>query len=462
MMAQMKSVKPKLRSVLLSLVVLWSGVSVLAQDGVLDLSDLANYANQTVPAYINRDNTPNGNDITDLGATLGRVLFYDKRLSFNDTISCASCHQQAHAFSDLDRASTGVAGTTGRHSMRLINARFADEQRFFWDERATSLEDQTTQPIQDHIEMGFSGTGGDPSFADLITKLSAIEEYQVLFAMVFGDAAITETRVQQSLAQFVRSIQSFDSKWDLGRAQVNDDVAPFPNFTAQENAGKDLFMRRPGPGVRSANCVVCHRAPEFDITPNSLSNGVVGAIGGGTDTTNTRSPSLRDIMKTDGTLNGELMHTGDFTLREVIDHYNTIPNPPPPNLDNRLRPRGQPQRLNLTETEKLNLEAFLRTLSGTSVYTDPRWSDPFDAQGNLSVITMPDGQLAITLLPDQTQADITARGVPGITYQLQQSADLETWTDTADVTANGSGALSTRITVDQERQFFRFVFQTSE
>lgn len=345
--------------------------------------------------------------------------------------------------------------------MRLINARFAAEQRFFWDERATSLEDQTTQPIQDHIEMGFSGIDGDPSLTDLIAKLSAIEEYQVLFTIAFGDANITEARMQQSLAQFVRSIQSFDSKWDIGRAQVNSDLAPFPNFTAQENAGKDLFMRPPGPGNRSANCNVCHRAPEFDITPNSQSNGVIGSIGGGTDTTNTRSPTLRDIAKTDGTLNGQLMHTGDFTLREVIDHYNAIPSPPPPNLDNRLRRGGQSQNLNLTETEKQSLEAFLKTLSGTNVYTDPKWSDPFDASGNLTLITLPDDTLQITVLTDQTQAEITATGLANETYQLQQSSDLTTWTNAGSVTADNAGNLSILVDINQPKEYFRFEFQTS-
>jgi cytochrome c peroxidase len=135
------------------------------------------------------------------------VLFHDRRLSRNDTVSCSSCHAQSHAFADPAVASTGVAGTTGRHSMRLVNERFANEVRFFWDERAATLENQTTQPVRDHVEMGFSGTSGDPDFAALTAKLTAIDEYRVLFAMTFGDAAVTEARIQLALAQFVRSIQ---------------------------------------------------------------------------------------------------------------------------------------------------------------------------------------------------------------------------------------------------------------
>ena len=209
------------------------------------------------------------------------MLFHDKRLSRNDTVSCASCHDQARAFSDPAVASTGVNGTTGRHAMRLINARFANERRFFWDERATTLENQTTQPVRDHVEMGFSGTLGDPNFAALTAKLAAIPDYRVLFAMTFGDADVTEIRIQRSLAQFVRSIQSFDSKFDVGRAQVPNEGAPFPNFTAQENNGKALFNNPPAPPGQpqtGAGCAGCHAPPEFDIDPNSRNNAPTWAL----------------------------------------------------------------------------------------------------------------------------------------------------------------------------------------
>jgi len=115
--------------------------------------------------------------------------------------------------------------------MRLVNARFSEEVRFFWDERAANLEDQTSQPIQDHIEMGFSGTNGDPSLDDLIAKLSNIEYYPILFEQAFGSTNITEQRMQNAMAQFIRSIQSFDSRYDQGRAQVNNRRNNFNNFT---------------------------------------------------------------------------------------------------------------------------------------------------------------------------------------------------------------------------------------
>jgi cytochrome c peroxidase len=114
--------------------------------GAIDLNHLENYAQQGKPGYITKDNT-GSNGITNEGATLGRVLFYDKNLSINNSISCASCHKQSLAFGDTAVASIGVNGLTGRHSMRLVNARFGMETKFFWDERASSLENQTSQPI---------------------------------------------------------------------------------------------------------------------------------------------------------------------------------------------------------------------------------------------------------------------------------------------------------------------------
>ena len=132
------------------------GLSFILVSGTIDLDTLFNYANQNVPNYITKDNT-GSNTLDDKVATLGRVLFYDKNLSDNNTVACASCHQQAFAFSDPLTTSLGLnGGNTGRHSMRLINSRFADEVRFFWDERANTLEDQVTQPIQDHVEMGIA------------------------------------------------------------------------------------------------------------------------------------------------------------------------------------------------------------------------------------------------------------------------------------------------------------------
>lgn len=353
--------------------------------GKIDLNNPINYANQGKPAYITKDNTI-GNPITDKGATLGRVLFYDTNLSSNNTISCSSCHIQANAFGDVSIASDGVNGTTTRHSMRLVNSRFSNENKFFWDERAATLELQTTQPIQNHAEMGFSGSSGDGNIGTLITKLQKIDYYKELFKYTFGSEEITENKIQLALAQFIRSIQSFDSKYDVGRALVANDNQPFSNFTAQENQGKNLFLTPPvfnALGSRisgGVGCVACHAAPEFDIDPNTRNNGIIGVLNGtGIDITNTRAPSLRNLVKLDGTTNGPMMHTGNLaTLQNVIGHYGTINRAPGnTNLDPRLTPNGFGQQLNLTATEVNALIAFLKTLSGTNVYVDAKWSSPF-------------------------------------------------------------------------------------
>lgn len=352
----------------------------------IDFANLSNYANQTIPNYINNDNT--GTDtIKDNKATLGRILFYDKNLSINNTVSCASCHKQNFAFSDTALVSDGVVGgVTVRHAMRLINARFANETKFFWNERAASLEIQTTMPIQDHAEMGFSGLSGRGNLDTLLNKLSKINYYKEIFKSIYGDTIVSQNRVQESLAQFIRSIQSFDSKYDSGRARVNNEGAPFPNFTAVENAGKTLFLTPPvfdGSGNRiagGAGCNGCHRAPEFDIDPNSRNNGIVGIISSALiETNNTRAPSLRDLVKADGSPNSRMMHTGQFTtLAGVLGHYNNIPNiPGNNNLDGKLRVDGVGNKLRLTPTETAQLIAFMQTLGGNNVYVDKKWSNPF-------------------------------------------------------------------------------------
>jgi len=362
-------------------------LALLGISAAIDLNNLFDYEAQTTPGFITNDNTPTDNQIRNEIATLGRVLFYDKKMSLFDNVACASCHMQEFGFSDTARLSVGFdGGRTGRHSMRLSHARFGDERRFFWDKRASSLEDQSTQPIQDFIEMGFSGSNGQPDLDSLISKLSKLDYYNSLFTLAFGDSNITEDRMQKALAQFVRSIQSFDSKYDQGRVQVNDDQTDFPNYSTEENQGKDLFMSPPPLG--GAGCAGCHNPPEFDIDPNSRNNGVIEDASNSalTDFTNTRSPTLRDLFNPAGDLNGPLMHNGNFsTMLDVINHYNSIfIDQQNPNLDNRLMgPGGLGQQLNLRQNEKDALIAFLKTLTSNELYTAEQWSDPFDAQGNL-------------------------------------------------------------------------------
>jgi cytochrome c peroxidase len=352
----------------------------------IDFNSPDNYANQPKPSYITKDNI-GGNGIIDKQATLGRILFYDKNLSIDNSIACGSCHKQTFAFGDTAIQSAGVSnGKTIRHSMRLINARFANESKFFWNERASSLDVQTTMPIQDHLEMGFSGQSGRGNMATLLAKLQAIPYYPELFTWAYGDNQVTESRMQRALAQFIRSIQSFDSKYDVGRAITGNDQAPFPNFTAMENQGKALFLTPPVFNVNGDRvsggfgCQGCHQAPEFDIDPNSRNNGIIGVIGSSDlDVGVTRAPSLRDIVNEQGNLNGPLMHTGAVRgLINMLGHYNDINAPARnTNLDPRLKPNNIGQKLLMTPNEMTAVVQFLRTLSGKNIYVDKKWSDPF-------------------------------------------------------------------------------------
>lgn len=352
----------------------------------INLNNLENYAGQTIPAYITKDNSGN-NPVTNAGATLGRVLFYDKALSANNTIACGSCHKQSMAFGDDAIQSIGANGVTARHSMRLVNARFAQEVAFFWDKRATTLENQTTQPIQNHNEMGFSGANGDKDINFLIAKLQNIAYYKELFKFVYGDTVVTQTRMQIAIAQFIRSIQSFDSKFDSGMAATKTLAADFANYTAQENLGKQLFLTPPAPpgalagALSGFGCQGCHKAPEFDINPNSRNNGIITVAGSATaiDITNTNPPSLRNVLNATGQVNGLFMHDGSINnLGSVIDHYaNIMLNAANTNLDPKLSPGGKAQTLTVSQQQKEAIIAFLATLSGKDVYTNKKWASPF-------------------------------------------------------------------------------------
>ncbi len=353
-------------------------VSGIVDFTTIDVNRLDNYANPALPAYFDTtvaalDNTPNNNAINDRVATLGRVLFYDKRLSVNDTTSCATCHQQASGFDDPKKFSTGFSGTafTSAHAMRLGNIRYYRPGTMFWDKRAASLEAQVSQPITHPVEMGFDASNG--GINALLTKLAASTYYPDLFTLAFGNAAITETRIQQALAQFTRSIISAASRWDTAYAQVFSATGPnrnlnvaLPGFSASEELGHQLFMT--GPGQGGAGCAACHQPPTFALAANSLSNGLDA-----NETIIFKSPSLKNVG-----LSKAFMHDGRFsTLEQVIEHYNSgIQNGPA--LDNRLKtPGGAPLRLNLTPNEKAALVAFLLTLNDNNLVTDAKFSNPF-------------------------------------------------------------------------------------
>ena len=341
----------------------------------LDLANLENYANPTLPDYFDNtvddiDNTPGNDPVNDAIATLGRVLFYDTALSVNDTVSCATCHQQSLGFDDDERLSTGFeGGQTGAHAMRLGNMRYFAPGDMFWDRRADSAEDQATQPILDATEMGWSSNGG---LAALISKMQGLDYYPTLFEFVFGDDAITDARIQRALAHFQRAIISSDSRWDQAYAQVFTVGAPgraldqaLPGFSASEQRGRELFMT--GPNNGGAGCAACHQPPTYALAANSRSNGLDAG-----ETVLFKSPSLKNIARS-----SFFMHDGRFTtLRQVVDHYSDGIQAGPA-LDNRLQQGGAPRRLNLSESDREALVDFMRTLTDETLSNDARFSDPF-------------------------------------------------------------------------------------
>ncbi len=327
-------------------------------------------------AAVENDNTPSDNPITNEGATLGRVLFYDTKLSANGTISCASCHQQENGFSDSDVLSLGFeGGLTGRHSMSLVNANWYGRGRFFWDERAETLEDQVLMPFQDPVEMGMTLEG-------VVSTVQSQSYYPALFDDAFGTTEINADLIAKALAQFVRSMVSVNSKYDEGRTGVSIPTDDFPNFSESENNGKRLFFRPVSLG--GGGCVGCHSTEAFINPDNGPTNngldaestddlGVFEAINNPAFLGTFKVPSLKSVA-----LTAPYMHDGRFaTLEEVVEHYNSgVQNHP--NLGDALQDEnGQAIQLNLTEQEKTDLVNFLRTLTDDELTNDVKFSDPF-------------------------------------------------------------------------------------
>lgn len=320
------------------------------------------------------DNTPLHNPTTDDGATLGRVLFYDTRLSINGRVSCGSCHQQQYGFSDPRRVSSGFnEQPTRRHAMSLTNARYYTRGRFFWDERAETLEAQVLAPIHDSIEMGLR-------LDTLETKLAATRFYPPLFKRAFGTPAVTRNRIARALAQFIRALVSYRSPYDVARAAGPPDSPAFnANLTAAQRLGHRLFITDPDPVARGAGCSRCHATDaHISLAPRNI--GLAPYTDEGAGDGRFKVPSLRNVA-----VSGPYMHDGRFgTLRQVIDHYNSDV-APHPFLDMRLLNRRvavtggpvRPIRLELSEPEINGLLAFLEMLTDIAFLTDPRFSDPF-------------------------------------------------------------------------------------
>lgn len=321
-------------------------------------------------------------------ATLGRVLFYDPKLSLNNLVSCASCHRQANGFSDTKALSTGFEGKiTTRNSMPIVNPGMLNN--LFWDSRSSSVEDLVLRPIQNHIEMGMEDMNV------LANKLSKVDYYGDLFQSAYGDKIVTESRLNEALSHFLRSMVTCNAKYDEGKA------SNFANFNSLEKLGYDIFTSD------KAKCASCHKEPTFTAATfggGMLVNGefdgnVLDPLpgGGGGDnpyaqtagTTNIgldrvpvdkgrqegqfKIPSLRNIEIT-----SPYMHDGRFnTLEEVVNHYSEGVQMNP-SLDVKFKNTdGTVKRMNLTEIEKKALVAFLKTLTDKKFTTDVKYANPF-------------------------------------------------------------------------------------
>ena len=311
-----------------------------------------------------------GGEVTDAGATLGRVLFYDGALSADGEVSCASCHQQARAFADPVARSTGVSGVpTDRNAMALFNFRY--QRRLFWDLRTSGLENQVLQPIAHPDEMAMD-------LEVLTAKLSGLDYYPPLFEAAFGDAAVTTERIASALTQFLMCFQSYSSRYDAGLTNG------FADFSTAEELGRQVFFN----GM--TRCNQCHSGKNlFSTQPfvNGLEldyaaagDGGIGALSNDPfDDGRFKTVSLRNVG-----LTAPYMHDGRFaTLREVVDFYSDDIQAHP-YLDERLSingfgPPGQaPYTLNLTEIEREALVQFLHTFSDTVMINAEWLSDPFD------------------------------------------------------------------------------------
>ncbi len=293
---------------------------------------------------------PKDNPLTKEKVELGKLLFFDKRLSKNNTIACGSCHLPSLAFTDGQPVSTGIHRLQGgRSAPASINRLFSSAQ--FWDGRAATLEEQSTGPFVSPVEHGFA------NHDELVAKLNTIEGYKTLFQEVF-QGPITKTRIGQAIASFQRTIISGNSPYDrFDYGGEEEAISP----AAQR--GLKLFLKK-------ARCTRCHSG--FNFTDEKFHNLGIDwdtdhiDLGRFTVTKNPedigafKTPTLREIPRT-----APYMHDGRFaTLRQVVDFYNEggINNP---HQDNTIIP------LNLTNPEKEDLVEFLQSLSGEGWQMEP-------------------------------------------------------------------------------------------
>ncbi len=318
---------------------------------------------------------PADNPMSEEGVKLGRFLFFEERLSGDNTMSCASCHAPEFVFSDHgNQFSTGIDGVAGtRNSMVLQNLGW--EQRFFWDGRVVSLEEQIVQPVENTIEM-------HDTWPNVLTKLNSVSAYQALFQNAFGPNAMTKANAAKAIAQFLRTMISGNSRFDqFQRGEIQLDIDEQLGFllTQQEGGNPSLGLG----GQWGADCFHCHPHGGGRFTDGSMRNngldavftdlGLGGVTGLEQDMGKFKVPQLRNVA-----LSAPYMHDGRFqTLEQVIDHYNTG-GVPSPTIDAFMKfTQGG---LSLTPEKKAQLIAFLNTLTDTEFVNNPAFQDPGEPQ----------------------------------------------------------------------------------
>ncbi len=321
---------------------------------------------------------------TNYKGTLGRVLFYDKNLSADASVSCASCHKQELAFSDDSAFSTGANGSfTARNSIALGAVRnfgmhyeesdLHDTPGLFWDERVATVKEQLRQTINNPNEMGVS-------IDHIINVIETQEDYQVLHQKAYNTTEVTEDHVLESIETFINSISAVNSKFDADIIHnlnfINGDMV---TGTIDNELGLEVF---------SANCSSCHGKNISLLTPEAIENNINVANNGleladndlGVYQSTLRAED-KGKFKVPGLFNIELtapyMHDGRFnTLEEVVEHYDSgvVYNE---NLSDALKVGNQAKRLNLSSEEKTALVKFLKSLTGEEITSNEIWSDPF-------------------------------------------------------------------------------------
>jgi len=301
---------------------------------------------------------PMDNPLIEERVSLGQKLFQDPAFSKDNSISCLACHNPEKGFSDPRRFSIGIHGDPGtRNSMTLLN--LAWKKSFFWDGRATSLRQQVLMPIQEHDEM-------DESLANVAKKLSSNPMYPPLFEKAFGSPQISPEKIALSLEQFVLTLTSYRSKFDLAMAGLTQ-------LTPEEQKGFELFMTEfePRMGQRGADCFHCHGGALFTdsqfhnngLDVSSADPGLRKVTGRESDAGKFSTPTLRNVA-----LTAPYMHDGRFkSLDEVIEHYSSGVQRSP-TLDPNLS-KHPTEGMQLSRADKKALVAFLKTLTDTNLPT---------------------------------------------------------------------------------------------